>query len=85
MSWACDHVTEMLMILIDLFFDLINRGQILDMTLQLNVPRFCMGTICGFKFYFSHVGATYLLHLVKTVINSSYETLRSVARNYHLI
>ena len=42
-----DHVTEMLLILIKLF--LINRGQVLDMTVQRTVPRFCIGAICGWE------------------------------------
>ena len=33
-------------------FDLINRGQALDMTIQRNVPRFCMGAICSWNLQF---------------------------------
>ena len=42
-SWAYDLVAEMLMILKNIFFDLVIQGQSSDMTVQRNVPRFCMG------------------------------------------
>ena len=41
-------------------FDLIIRGKILDMTVQWNVPRFCTGSICGWKL-FQQLGLTVTL------------------------
>ena len=46
-SWACGHVTETLLILKKTIFDLFLRVQVLDMTIQRNVPRFCTGAMCG--------------------------------------
>ena len=31
--------------------DLIIQGQVLDMTVQRNVPRFCIGSICGWNLF----------------------------------
>ena len=39
----------MLLILKKTFFDLIIQGQVLDITVRRNVPRFCMGSICGWN------------------------------------
>ena len=39
MSSACDLVTEMLLILKNISFDLIIQGQVLDMTVQRNVSK----------------------------------------------
>ena len=33
----------MLLIQKNIIFDLIIQGQVLDMTVQINVPRFCIG------------------------------------------
>ena len=46
-SWAYGHGTELLLNLKKTIFDLIIRGQVLDMTVQRNVPRFCTGSIWG--------------------------------------
>ena len=48
-SSAWDLVAEMLLILKITVFDLIIQSQVLDMTVQRNVPRFCMGSICGWN------------------------------------
>ena len=45
-SSACDLVAEMLLILKNIIFDLIIQGKVLDMTVQINIPRFSMGSIC---------------------------------------
>ena len=45
-SWAVDLVAEMLLV-----FDLIIRGQVLDITVQRNVPRSSMGSICGWNLF----------------------------------
>ena len=46
--WACDwNVTDTK----NHIFDLIIRGQILDMTVQRNVQRFCTGSICGWNLF----------------------------------
>ena len=47
MSWACDLVAEMLLILKKNIFHLIIRGQ--NMKVKINAPRFCMGSICGWN------------------------------------
>ena len=39
-NWNVTHLKKTI-------FDLIIRGQVLDVTVQRNVPRFCMGSICG--------------------------------------
>ena len=39
-NWACHHVAEILLIVIKPTIDLINRGLVLYMTVQRNVPRF---------------------------------------------
>ena len=46
-SSACGLVAEILLILKITIFDLIIQGQVLDMTVQRNVPRFCIESICG--------------------------------------
>ena len=51
MSYACDLVLEMLLILKKSICDLIIRAQILDMTVQENVPRFCTRSICGWDLF----------------------------------
>ena len=50
-SWDCGHVTQMLLIIKKTIFDLIIRGQVLDMTVQRNVPRFCTRSICGWNLF----------------------------------
>ena len=60
-AWACGHVTEMLLILYKrTIFDLTIRGQVLDMTVQRNVPRFCTGSICGWNLFQPLHGLLYL-------------------------
>ena len=41
-------------------FDLINRGQILSMTVQRNVPRFWLGAICGSNLQFPVIYMAYM-------------------------
>ena len=51
MSWACGHVIDILLIIIPIF-DLIILGPVvLDMTVQRNASRFCMGSICGWNLF----------------------------------
>ena len=51
MSWACNLVAEMLLIQNKTIFDLNIRGQVLDMTIQRNVPWFCMRSICEWNLF----------------------------------
>ena len=50
-SWECRYFPEMILILKKCNFNLIIRGQVLDMTVQRNVPRFCTGSICGWNLF----------------------------------
>ena len=49
MSWASDLVAEMLLIL-KKYHDLINRGQVLDMTVQEMSHNFVRGQSVAFRF-----------------------------------
>ena len=50
LSWACGHGTEMLLILKNYFWP--DYSQIFsDMTVQRNVPRFFMRSICGWNLF----------------------------------
>ena len=50
--WACGHGTEMLLILKTLFLTWLGYSPIFsDMTVQINVPRFCTRSICGWNLF----------------------------------
>ena len=49
--WACGHGTEMLLILKKNNFRPDYSAIFSDMTVQRNVPRFCMRSICGWNLF----------------------------------